>query len=162
MGLTGSSTTTMRFEGVRIPAERLLGSEGDGLRIALAGLDSGRLGIAAVAPGPVAGRQQLVQQVAVAALHVDEPEAGLPGQLGRAHEVGAEAIEFAVGEHRRIGSVAEGDVLERDLALWRGRLDGVGPLVNDVVGHKDLLDALEGDGGLRDRAREASTTSERR
>src|SRR3954452_24774508 len=44
MGLTGSSTTTIRLEGVRVPADRRLGEEGDGLRIALAGLDSGRLG----------------------------------------------------------------------------------------------------------------------
>ena len=55
MGLTGSSTTTLRLEGVRIPAERRLGEEGDGLRIALAGLDAGRLGIAAVATGLAQG-----------------------------------------------------------------------------------------------------------
>jgi alkylation response protein AidB-like acyl-CoA dehydrogenase len=51
MGLTGSATATMRFDDVRIPADRLLGAEGDGLKIALAGLDSGRLGIASVAVG---------------------------------------------------------------------------------------------------------------
>ncbi len=51
MGLTGSATATMRLDGVRIPVERRLGAEGDGLRIALAGLDAGRLGIAAVATG---------------------------------------------------------------------------------------------------------------
>ena len=55
MGLTGSATATMRFDAVRVPAERLLGDEGDGLRIALAGLDSGRLGIAAVATGLAQG-----------------------------------------------------------------------------------------------------------
>ncbi|KRF14658.1 acyl-CoA dehydrogenase family protein [Nocardioides sp. Soil796] len=55
MGLTGSSTTTMRLNDVRIPASRLLGNEGDGLKIALAGLDSGRLGIAAVATGLAQG-----------------------------------------------------------------------------------------------------------
>ncbi len=51
MGLTGSATATMRLDGVRVPVERRLGAEGEGLRIALAGLDAGRLGIAAVATG---------------------------------------------------------------------------------------------------------------
>ncbi len=55
MGLTGSATATMRFDDVRVDASRLLGAEGDGLRIALAGLDSGRLGIAAVAVGLAQG-----------------------------------------------------------------------------------------------------------
>src|SRR3546814_13198686 len=55
MGLTGSHTTTMRLDDVRIPVERRLGAEGDGLKIALAGLDSGRLGIAAVATGLAQG-----------------------------------------------------------------------------------------------------------
>ncbi len=51
MGLMSSTTATMRFDDVRIPAERRLGDEGQGLSIALAGLDAGRLGIAAVATG---------------------------------------------------------------------------------------------------------------
>jgi hypothetical protein len=55
MGMTGSPTATMVFDNVRIPVERRLGAEGDGLKIALAGLDSGRLGIAAVATGLAQG-----------------------------------------------------------------------------------------------------------
>ena len=55
MGLTGSTTATMHFDGVRVPAERRLGDEGQGLPIALAGLDAGRLGIAAVATGVAQG-----------------------------------------------------------------------------------------------------------
>jgi len=51
MGLMSSPTTTMLFDNVRVPAGRRLGAEGQGLPIALAGLDSGRLGIAAVATG---------------------------------------------------------------------------------------------------------------
>ncbi len=51
MGLTGSTTATMRFDGVRVDVDRRLGEEGQGLKIALAGLDAGRLGIAAVATG---------------------------------------------------------------------------------------------------------------
>jgi len=55
MGLTGSATATMRFDGVRVDDDRLVGGEGNGLRIALAALDSGRLGIAAVATGLAQG-----------------------------------------------------------------------------------------------------------
>ncbi len=51
MGLTGATTATMLFDGVRVPAERRIGAEGQGLTIALAGLDAGRLGIAAAATG---------------------------------------------------------------------------------------------------------------
>jgi alkylation response protein AidB-like acyl-CoA dehydrogenase len=55
MGLMGSTTATVRFEDVRVPVEQRLGDEGQGLKIALAGLDAGRLGIAAVATGLAQG-----------------------------------------------------------------------------------------------------------
>ncbi len=55
MGLTGSVTATMHFEGVRVDRDRLLGAEGQGLPIALAALDAGRLGIAAISTGLAQG-----------------------------------------------------------------------------------------------------------
>ncbi|MEV7649386.1 acyl-CoA dehydrogenase family protein [Arthrobacter sp. NPDC089319] len=51
MGLTGSTTATMHFDDVHVAADRMIGEEGQGLAIAFAALDSGRLGIAAVATG---------------------------------------------------------------------------------------------------------------
>ena len=59
MGLTGSTTATMLFENVSVPVERRLGAEGQGLPIALAGLDAGRLGIAAVATGLAQGALEI-------------------------------------------------------------------------------------------------------
>jgi alkylation response protein AidB-like acyl-CoA dehydrogenase len=55
MGLTGSTTATLDYDGVELEAERLIGEEGQGLPIALRALDSGRLGIAAVATGLAQG-----------------------------------------------------------------------------------------------------------
>jgi alkylation response protein AidB-like acyl-CoA dehydrogenase len=51
MGLTGSPTAQLLFDGARVPARRRLGAEGQGLKMALEALDSGRLGIAACAVG---------------------------------------------------------------------------------------------------------------
>jgi alkylation response protein AidB-like acyl-CoA dehydrogenase len=51
MGLTGSTTATLDYDDVALEAERRIGAEGQGLPIALEALDSGRLGIAAVAVG---------------------------------------------------------------------------------------------------------------
>ncbi|MBU7600045.1 acyl-CoA dehydrogenase [Streptomyces sp. P38-E01] len=51
MGMKGSPTAQLNFDGVRIPDSRRLGEEGQGFSIALAALDSGRLGIAACAVG---------------------------------------------------------------------------------------------------------------
>jgi alkylation response protein AidB-like acyl-CoA dehydrogenase len=51
MGLTGSTTSAIRLDDVPIPADRLVGEQGHGLSIALGALDSGRLGVSAVAVG---------------------------------------------------------------------------------------------------------------
>ena len=55
MGLTGSPTAALTFDDVRIPVDQRIGEEGQGLTIALAALDSGRLGISACATGLAQG-----------------------------------------------------------------------------------------------------------
>ena len=51
MGLDAIPTTSVHWDGAVLGADRLLGAEGQGLPIAFSALDSGRLGIAAVATG---------------------------------------------------------------------------------------------------------------
>ncbi|HSJ65158.1 MAG TPA: acyl-CoA dehydrogenase family protein [Gemmatimonadaceae bacterium] len=51
MGLRASPTTDLVFDGLRVPADRLLGEEGSGFVYAMQSLDNGRLGIAAQAIG---------------------------------------------------------------------------------------------------------------
>jgi alkylation response protein AidB-like acyl-CoA dehydrogenase len=51
MGQHASDTAQIRFEHCRVPAANLLGEEGQGLKIALSGLEGGRIGIASQALG---------------------------------------------------------------------------------------------------------------
>ncbi|MCP3799008.1 acyl-CoA dehydrogenase family protein [Allokutzneria sp. A3M-2-11 16] len=51
MGMRSSLTAQVIFEGAELPAERRIGIEGEGLKIALEALDAGRLGISACAVG---------------------------------------------------------------------------------------------------------------
>ena len=51
MGLQGSPTGQLHLSDVEVDADRLIGAEGEGFTIALAALDTGRLGIAACAVG---------------------------------------------------------------------------------------------------------------
>lgn len=51
MGLAAVPTTSATYDDALLPAERRIGAEGQGLQIAFSALDSGRLGIAAVATG---------------------------------------------------------------------------------------------------------------
>ena len=51
MGLRASDTTDLILEDCKIPVANIIGKEGDGFKIAMSGLDSGRIGIAAQSYG---------------------------------------------------------------------------------------------------------------
>jgi alkylation response protein AidB-like acyl-CoA dehydrogenase len=55
LGLRGQATAALSFDGVRVPADALLGEEGKGFRIAMQTLDKGRVTIAASCVGIVQG-----------------------------------------------------------------------------------------------------------
>ena len=68
MGLRGSSTTEVGLEGVVVPADHLIGTEGEGFKVALNVLNSGRHGLAATC----IGQAKLARDLAVA--HARERE----------------------------------------------------------------------------------------
>ena len=51
LGIRASDTCELYFDNVKVPLENLVGSEGEGFKIALATLDGGRIGIASQALG---------------------------------------------------------------------------------------------------------------
>lgn len=55
LGWNSQPTRGVTFEGVRVPADFLLGNEGDGFRIAMKGLDGGRINIGACSLGAAQG-----------------------------------------------------------------------------------------------------------
>ncbi|MCB9758865.1 MAG: acyl-CoA dehydrogenase family protein [Alphaproteobacteria bacterium] len=72
MGLRASPTVELILEDARVPAENLLDQEGEGFRVALSALDSGRITIGAIAVG-----------IAQASLDVAAPYACAREQFGR-------------------------------------------------------------------------------
>ena len=86
MGLRSSPTGELIFENCRVPATNRLGSEGDGIKIALSSLDGGRVNIGAIAVG-----------VAQAALDVAVRYAGERVAFGK--PIGAfEGIQFMLAD----------------------------------------------------------------
>ncbi|MHB1537937.1 MAG: acyl-CoA dehydrogenase family protein [Solirubrobacteraceae bacterium] len=55
MGLHASDTASIALEGVEVPAEQMLGSVGDGFKVAMSALDSGRYSVAAGCVGVCRG-----------------------------------------------------------------------------------------------------------
>jgi alkylation response protein AidB-like acyl-CoA dehydrogenase len=64
LGIRGSNTVPLEFDGVRVPADALLGQENGGFKIAMMALDGGRIGISCQAIG--IARAALAESVAYA------------------------------------------------------------------------------------------------
>jgi len=79
MGMKGSPTGLVHFDGVRIPDARRVGEEGQGFAIALDALDSGRLGIAACAIGVAQGALDAAHGYALERQQFGRPVADFQG-----------------------------------------------------------------------------------
>lgn len=73
MGIRSSPTCELVFENCRIPADRLLGKEGEGFKIAMKTLDGGRVGIAAQALGIAQGAYEEALKYARERKQFDQP-----------------------------------------------------------------------------------------
>ncbi len=65
LGIRASATSELIFEDCRVPAENLLGKEGEGFKIAMTVLDAGRIGIATQALGIAEAAYEAARQYAV-------------------------------------------------------------------------------------------------
>lgn len=73
MGIRSSATYELVFENVRVPAENLLGQEGQGFKIAMVTLDFGRIGIASQALGIAQGAYEQALKYAKERVQFGQP-----------------------------------------------------------------------------------------
>ena len=79
MGIRGSPTGQPVFDGVRVPAENLIGDENGGFRVAMATLDRSRLGVAAQAVGIAQGATDYAASYAQERRQFGKPIASFQG-----------------------------------------------------------------------------------
>jgi alkylation response protein AidB-like acyl-CoA dehydrogenase len=139
MGLTGSITAQLSFEDVAVDADRLIGAEGDGMKIALSALDSGRLGIAACGVG-----------LAQAALDQAVAYAKQRTQFGRAI-IDFQGLEFLLADMAAAVESARATYLaaarRRDRGLPFTRQAAIAKLVCTDTAMKVTTDAVQVLGG---------------
>ena len=76
MGWNSQPTRTISFDNVQLPADHLLGREGEGFKIAMKGLDGGRINIATCSIGAAQGALALAQQYLQERKQFGKPLAG--------------------------------------------------------------------------------------
>lgn len=108
MGWNAQPTRQVILDGVRVPADRMLGRAGDGFKIAMSGLNGGRLGIAACSLG--GARSALNKSLA----HLADREA-----FG-ARLLDAQALQFRLADMATELAAARALVQQAAQALDRG------------------------------------------
>ena len=139
MGLHAVPTTSAFYDNARIDADRRIGTEGQGLQIAFSALDSGRLGIAAVAVG-----------LAQAALDEATRYAGERTTFGR-KIIEHQGLGFLLADMSAAVVSARATYLDaarrRDLGLPYGAQASIAKLVCTDAAMKVTTDAVQVFGG---------------
>ena len=163
MGMRGALTADIVFENARIPADALVGAEGDGLKLALAGLDKVRLHLAALSAGLMErlideGRahalrrrqfgKPLADQPAIGALLADSAAEALAArcmalELARARDDGALRPADAAAA-KLFATEALGRVADRVLQVHGGEGYMTGSAVERLYRDVRLLRILDG------------------
>lgn len=146
LGIRGSPTAQLFFDGVAVPVANRLGPEGDGFKLALRVLDHSRPGIAAQALGIAEGAFQVARRYAMERRQFGKPI------------VEFQAIQFLLAdmatavEAARMLTYAAGDALDRRLQTITLTSSMAKVFASDVAMRvtADAVQVLGGYGYLRD------------
>lgn len=163
MGMRGAQVADVIFENCLVPADALIGAEGEGLKLALAGLDKVRLHLAALCAGLMErlvdeGRRHalarvqfgkpIAEQPAVAALLADSAAEALAArcmalELARARDAGTLRPADAAAA-KLFATEAAGRVADRVLQVHGGEGYMTGSVVERLYRDVRLLRILDG------------------
>ena len=114
MGIAGSTTGELVFEGARVPVGNLIGSEGEGFRIAMRVLDRSRPGVAAQALGIAQGATDYALEYARTRATMGKPIAEHQLVAGKLADMETRT-EAARGLLYRFGRMADEGVADEEL-----------------------------------------------
>src|SRR5262245_30763863 len=114
MGIAGSTTGELTFDGARIPAENRLGEEGDGFRIAMQILDRSRPGVAAQGLGIAQGATDYALEYARSRETMGKPIAEHQLIAGKLADMETKC-EAARGLLYRFGQMVDGGAPDEEL-----------------------------------------------
>ena len=117
MGIRGTPTAELAFDGVRVPAANRIGEEGDGFAIAMRTFERCRPGIAAQAVGIAQGALEVATRYAQ-----ERQQFGKP--IGELQMVGAMLADMDAGDRGRPPAPLQG--VRRDRRRVAGRRSMVG------------------------------------
>ena len=163
MGMRGALVADIVFDDVRLPADALVGAEGEGLKLALAGLDKVRLHLAALSAGLMErliaegrahalGRRQfgrpLAEQPVIMALLADSAAEALAArcmalELARARDAGTLRLAEAAAA-KLFATEALGRVADRVLQVHGGEGYMQGSAVERLYRDARVLRILDG------------------
>jgi alkylation response protein AidB-like acyl-CoA dehydrogenase len=128
MGLRASPTVQLRFEGMRVPGDRMLGEEGMGFIYAMRSLEHGRLGIAAQSIGIARAAFECARAYARERKQFDKPIAEFQGIQFKLADMAtriaaARALLHTTAAAKDRGVVVPGEVsmcklFASEMAMW--------------------------------------------
>jgi alkylation response protein AidB-like acyl-CoA dehydrogenase len=110
MGARGSNQAELRFENLRVPAENVLGGVGQGFKVAMQVLNSGRQGLSAGAAGGVKRCLTMATEWAQQREQFGRPIAGFEVIQGKLAEMAADAYTAESAAYFTTGLADRGDV----------------------------------------------------
>ncbi|HET7229115.1 MAG TPA: acyl-CoA dehydrogenase family protein [Longimicrobium sp.] len=110
MGARGSNQTELRFRGVRVPRENVLGEVGQGFKLAMRILNSGRQGLSAGAAGGVKRCLEMASRFAAGRRQFGKPIAEFELIQGKLAAMAADAYTAESAAYFTTGLADRGDV----------------------------------------------------